>query len=207
MTTATVRIAQQSLVRIGATGAVDGPLSDIYGKCQNIAGGHIMYPANDGEGPHGRDRYRQRTFELENLTFELLDATEQPESLGPIEIFMNVYTSYYAADGSLVTPIRQYRGYLLDLSNPTWDRTTDSPRPLEMAINRLVYGGDADRRGLTPQTAALYADSLTGQLTSRLNGIGPVVDHYADILAAHGVTAPGDTGDSDDVVQTPPLGG
>jgi len=196
MTTPTIRIADQSIVRISTGGAAaTGSLTAIYGKAQSIAGGHIMYPANDGFGPAGRDRYWQRTFEIENLTFELLDASEQPESLGPAELFMNVYTSYYTSAGALVTPIRQYRGFFTDLSNPTWDRTTDNPRPLEMVVTRVIHGGNADRRGLTKATAALYADSRTGELSTRLDGTGPVVDHYSAILTAHGLTPTGVGGD------------
>ncbi len=190
MTTPITRIAQQSLVRISSTGAAEtGPLTGIYGKVQSIAGGHVMHPANDGFGPSGRDRYWQRTFELENLTFELLDASEQPESLGPAEINMNVYTSYYTAAGALVTPIRQYRGFFTDLSNPAWDRTTDNPRPLELVVTRVIYGGGADLRTLTKAGAALYADTVTGEYLTREAGTGTSQDHYNAILVAHGVVA------------------
>ena len=191
MTTPTIAVAHQSIVRIDpADASVSGPLTAIYGKVQNIAGGQIMYPTRDEFGPHGIHRTWDGTFSIENLTFELLDASEQPESLGPIVVHMNVYTTMYLADGTLASSIRQYRGRFLDLSWGQQDRTTQHPRPLKMAITRIIAGGNADRRGLTSATAALYADSETGEHSTRAGGTGTRVDHYGAILTAHGVTAP-----------------
>ena len=193
MTTPTSRIIQMSLGRVSDAGADIGalPLGDaVYGKIQNIAGGHIVYPHTDGFGAQGRDRYWNHTFELEPLTFELLEASEQPESIGPVEIYLNAYTSFkIPGAATFITRVRQHVGVLSIPANGSWDRTTDTPRPMTMELRRVVYGGGAARNVLTKSGAALYADTRTGELLNRVNGTVAQVDHYEAIRVAHGLAA------------------
>ena len=142
------RTVKFSLGRI-AENAADveaGTLSDaIFGAITNIAGGEVTHPHNDGYGPSGRDRYWNGTFEISDFTFDLIKASQNPHSLGPVQLSLEVYDSYYLDDGTLVTAKTRLRGSFMNPGNRTFARDTDSPSSLTFYPNQVIEGGDATR--------------------------------------------------------------
>ena len=190
MTTRTKRLANVSMGRVTADGSeVDGaPLGDqIYGKVNNIAGGAHVQRNNEGWGPIGPDNYPSETHAITDLTFDLVDCSEQPETLGPVDVYLNVYRSWRDDAGALVTHVKQFVGRFETEDGGTWDRDTDSVRPMIFKVYRLVFGGGQDLNELSIGEAGFYLDTHTGEYRTRENGTGPQVDHFAPMRAAHGV--------------------
>ena len=189
MTTRTKRLSNMSIGRVSADGdeVVNTPLGEIYGKANNFAGGELVDINNEGWGPIGPDNYPSETHSISDFTFDLLEASQQPETLGPVDIFLNVYRSWRNDDGTLQTNVRQYAGRFENKGNGTWDRTTESGRAQVFKPFRLIHGGGAGLDELSKGDCGLYIDTHTGEYLTRLNGIGPQVDHFAAMRAAHGV--------------------
>ena len=190
MTTRTKRLSNVSMGRVTADGSeADGtPLGDqIYGKVQNIAGGAHRQPHNEGFGPIGRDNYPNGTHEFTDFTFELLDCSEQPETLGPGDKYINVYRSWTDDQGNLVTNVRQFVGDFEEEGTEAWDRTTDNPRAMIFKVFRRVDGGGEGLNDLSKDECGFYLDTRTGEYRTRLNGTGPQIDHFAAMREAHGV--------------------
>lgn len=190
MTTRANRLIAVSIGRLSPTAEdVDsGVLSDeIFGSIHNVAGGEMIYPHNAGFGPAGPDQYWNGTFEISALTFDLYDASQQPESLGPVDVYLEVNRTWSSDGAAIVTGKRRYVGKFQTNGTGTWDRTTDSPRSMTFQPFRRIDGGNATRDAMAKDLAALYADTRTGELLTRENGTGSSVDHYALIRTAHGV--------------------
>ena len=190
MTTRTHRLANVSIGRVSAAGAdvATAPLGDqIYGKVNNVAGGEWVQRNNEGWGPIGPDNYPSETHAITDFTFDLLHCSEQPETLGPVDLYFNVYRSWRDDAGALVTNVKQFVGRLENHGAGTWDRDTDTPRSMVFKPYRLVHGGGAALNDLSKGNCGFYLDSRTGELLTRENGIGVQVDHFAAMRAAHGV--------------------
>ena len=190
MTTRTGRLANVSMGRVSATGADVGvaPLGDqIYGKVNNVAGGEIVDRNVEGWGPIGPDNFPNETHAITDFTFDLLEVSEQPETLGPVDVYMNVYRSWRKDDGTLATAVRQFVGRFETKGTGTWDRDTDTPRSMVFKAYRRVDGGTAALNDLSKANSAVYLDTHTGEYLTRENGIGVQVDHFAGMRAAHGV--------------------
>ena len=190
MTTRTHRLANVSIGRVSAAGAdlADAPLGDqIYGKVNNIAGGEHVPRNNEGWGPIGPDNYPSDTHSLTDFTFDLLHCSEQPETLGPVDLYFNVYRSWRDDMGELITNVKQYVGRLETQGAGTWDRDTDTPRSMVFKPFRLVFGGGEGLNDLSLDNCGFYLDTHTGEYRTRENGTGPQVDHFAAMRAAHGV--------------------
>ena len=190
MTTRTKRLANVSMGRVTTDGSeADGtPLGDqIYGKVNNIAGGAHMRPHNEGWGPIGPDNYPQDTHGLSDFTFDLIDCSEQPETLGEGDVYLNIYRSWKEDDGALTTNVRQYVGNFETEGTEAWDRTTDNPRSMVFKPYRRVDGGGEGLNDLSLDNCGFYLDTRTGEYRTRLNGTGAQIDHFAEMRAAHGV--------------------
>lgn len=183
---APTRVQALSIGRITDTAAdiEAGVLGDgIFGTVTNVVKPAIMLPHNDGFGPAGRDRYWNNTVELGDFSFDLLSASEAPESLGPVDLFFDVYET--RSDGK--TAIMRVVGKLQEAGTGTWDRTTDYPRTMTVYPYRRIDGGGGDLKDLTKANASVYLDTKTGEYLTREGGTGTQVDHFAEIRKAHGV--------------------
>ena len=190
MTTRTKRLANVSIGRVTDDGSDVGtaPLGDnIYGKVNNIAGGAHVQRHNENWGPIGPVQEANETHAITDLTFDLLDCSEQPESLGPVDIYLNIYRSWRDDAGALVTNVKQFVGRFETEDGGTWDRDTDNPRPMVFKSYRLIMGGGAALNDLAKANSAFYLDTQTGEYLTREGGTGPQVDHFAAMRTAHGL--------------------
>ena len=184
------RTVKFSLGRIGSDAAdvETGTLSDaVFGSITNIAGGETTYGYNDGYGPSGRDRYWNGTFQIEDLTFDLVNASQNPRSLGPAVLVLELYDSYYEDDGTLITAKIRYQGRFMNPGSRTFDRTTDSPMSLTFYPFELIEGGDANRSNMAKDQAAVYSNTRTGDHSTREGGTAARIDWVKDFRVAHGV--------------------
>lgn len=190
MTTRTKRLSNMSIGRVSDAGADvgDGPLGDqVYGKINQIAGGEHVRIHEEGWGPIGPDNYPSETHSLTDFTFDLLECSEQPETLGEVDLYLNVYRSWRDDAGALVTNVRQFVGRFETEGTGTWDRTTDTPRSMTFKPYRRIDGGGANLNDLSKDNCAFYLDTHTGEYRTRLNGTGAQVDHFAAMRTAHGL--------------------
>ena len=184
MTTSLDRIIQFSIGRIAANADdIDtGVLSDeIFGQVSGVTGGQVVPQFNDGYGPSGRDRYWNGRFNIEDLEFTLLKASERPEQLMAQVIYMELNESWRNAAGTLVTRRSRYSGMLRDDGAKALDLTTDSPRSLAIVVHQKIVGGGDAYQTMTKTGSDEYADTRTGEWY--VAG----TDQYAGIRTAHGV--------------------
>ena len=194
MAEATNRLVKYSISRIAAdattaAGDVGFLAGGSYGSTDKISGGEILYGINDGYGPAGMDRYWNGTFEINDLTWDIFDMLDDPDSLGPGVYAFEVYRTTNDDLGKKVTRVRQYKGTFRQVGTGTSDRTTDSERNLVFApFLRIDGADDTDGNGkdLSENNARLYADTRKGILKTNSNGTK--TDWMADFEAAHGIT-------------------
>ena len=172
--------------------ADDGDVLDnvaIEGEIRNVTGGEVTYPPVESSSGDSTDRYWGGRFELTDMTFELVAASERPESLGPGDVVLDLYVSWYEGT-ELKTQKEQLRGYFMNpAGNRTLDRTTDSPRTLTFVPYVHIWGGNADLQGITEDTASLYVQTRKPRVHKRrIDGVGTVIDDLAAVRVAHGIT-------------------
>ena len=154
----------------------------VYGKINNIAGGEVVDRHQESWGPAGPENYPDETFSLTDLTFDLLQASERPEDLSPLDdVYLNVYRSWRDDDAMLITSKRQYVGRFETKGTGTWNRDPETPRSLVFKVFRRIEGGGAAYQDLTKAGSANYTDARTGEYY-----VGGV-DVFAATRAAHGV--------------------
>lgn len=191
MTTPTSRVIAYSIFRATSVAGQDtttGTLSESnFGKMNNIGGGELVHGSNDGYGTAGPDRYWNGTIELTPFTFDIVEASDMPETLGPGPLTLNTYRTWRDSSGAEKTATRRYIGFFSSLGTGAWDRTTDTPRSMEFTPYVRIDGGGADFNTMEEENAALYVDTSKPVYRTRLNGTEASVDHYATIRTAHGV--------------------
>lgn len=188
-TTPISRLRYASIGRVGADESdIDtGVLSDeVLFKTNNHTGGELEYGINDGWGPSGDDPYWNGTFRITEWAFDLLDWSQQPETLGPVTMYFDRVITFTNADGTESHGIRRYVCFAQSFGTGTWDRTTDTPRTLRFRPFILIDGGGEARTSLAKTAAAVYANTRTGELGTRADGVGERVNHYSAVVAAHG---------------------
>ena len=182
MVTRTARLLNVVANIVSQAGAdvATGPLSEeIHGKIQNWNFGGIEHVINDGFGPVGIDAYWNGTTNLPECSFEIVDWTQALETIGPVDVFMEFEYPVRSAAGTLVTAMVRL-GFTFSLVGAfTWDRSTDTPRGMTLRPFELIIGGDANRQNLSADNAGCHINTRRGIYTTRLNGTGSQVDHYA----------------------------
>lgn len=184
------RVINFSLGRITDGGADQdaGVLGDpVFGEIENIAGGDVEYGVNESQSGDSTDRYWNGMFSLTDFTFDLLKASERPESLGPGELYLDLYVSWYEGR-TLKTQRERLVGFLMNPGSRTLSRPTDSPRSLTFVPYIHAWGGNEDLQGVGEEEASLYVKTRKPVvLRRRENGVGTSIDEYEAIKTAHGV--------------------
>lgn len=161
----------------------------IEGEVRNVSGGYPNYPPVESNSGDSTDRYWGGQFGIDDLTFELVAASERPESLGPTDIVLDLFESWY--EGTVLqTQQRRLRGYLMG-TEKTLDRTTDSPRTLTFVPYETIFGGGsgAVKGEITEEGAALFARTRKPRVhRHRPGGVGTSIDDLAAVRTAHGIT-------------------
>lgn len=162
---------------------------DIEGEIRNITGGEPDYPPVESTSGDSTDNYWGGQFSLQEMTFELVSASERPESLGPGDVVFDIYVSWYEGT-TLKTQLERVKGYLRNPAGTrTLDRTSDSPRTLTFVPYEHAWGGNADLQGVGEDEASLFVRTRKPRVHKRrLNGAGEVIDDLAAVRAAHGIT-------------------
>ena len=140
----------------------------IHGKAENIKIPDIVLPHNDRYGPIGTERDWNHTVELTDFTFDLLQANQVPESLGPVDLNFDIIQM-------LVTGKRRkfrVRGKLQTGGGPTNDRATDLPRTMTIFPYQYVIGGGASGA----DSIAEHQETLDKPSTSAATGAYSYVD-------------------------------
>ena len=184
MTTPTSRISNMTINRVSDAGAdvTEGLGDNVYGKINNIAGGEVVDINGESWGPAGPDNWPTETFSLTDFTFDLLEASEQPEKFSPLDdLYLNVYRSWRDKDNNLVTAKRQYVGRFETKGTGTWNREPDMPRSLVFKPFRRIEGGGTNYQDLSKTGAANYVDTHTGEYF-----VGGT-DIFAAMRTAHGL--------------------
>lgn len=176
-----------SIQRIPETPSAGGPLhiDNIWGQIENISGGEVVHGVNTSAVGDVEFRYSNRRRSITDLTFDLYQASDSPESLGDSFIVLRVIDSYELEDETEVSPIIEYQGFIMQVTR-TRDRSTDSPRTVTFVPQIIARGGDASRNNVTPEGAEEYLNTFTQIYRTREGGVGPSVDHSQTTRAAHG---------------------
>ena len=182
----TYRIGTMSITRVTSEGGDPGDSfaeeGRIHGKANNIVLPNIVAPHVDRFGPIGTHREWNYTVELTDFTFDLMDVSEAPESLGPVKLYFDVITSLsngfrkkHRIGGRIQTP-----------GNGSFDRSTDFPRPITIYPFLYVVGGglslQAHQEDIAEPTAGdtagpfAYVDIDKGIYRTRAVG-RPTVEH------------------------------
>lgn len=174
----------------GDPGDTFGEEDRIWGKCNNIILPAVSHPHIDGFGPIGTEPYWNETVELTQFTFDLLDASEAPESLGPVDLYFDI-----------VTPLsngfqKKHRigGKIQQGPTGTYDRAAEYPRNLIVVPFLFVVGGsqnslqanqtDIDEPSADDNTGPFsYADIREGKYLTRVVG-GKTIQHLPRLVSS-----------------------
>ena len=183
------RLHDFSVHRVPENAETDGPLhvDRVYGQIENIAGGVVVHGINTSEVGNAQFRYPNRRESLSDLTFEIHQANDNPESLGRARVVLRIVDSYDEENGDEISPIVEYTGFFQQVGR-TRSRTTDSPRAVTFIPQIIARGGDANRQNVTPVGCTEYLDTITQVYRTRLDGVGPSIDHTLATRRAHGVS-------------------
>ena len=135
------RASAMSITRVTSTGADPGDTfaeeGRIHGKANNIVLPNIVIPHLDYFGPIGTERAWNGTAELGDFSFDLLDASEAPEGLGPADLYFDVTTRL--STGIL----KKYRigGKFQTQGQGSYDRGAEFPRPMTVFPFLFIVGG------------------------------------------------------------------
>lgn len=164
-----------------------GPLTVgvVYGQIENIAGGEVVHGVNTSATGDAEYRYPNRRRSIEDLTFDIHQASDEPESLGSSLLLLRITDSYDDQSGAEISPLVELEGFFMRVAR-TRSRTTDSPRQPTFVPQQIARGGDANKRNVTPEGAAEFLDTRTQVYRTRVGGVGTSVDHSALTRAAHG---------------------
>lgn len=199
--TQTNRVTAMSIARVSATGADPGDTfgedGRIFGKVNNIVLPKVMLPHADRFGPIGVERDWTRLIGITDFSFDLLQASEAPEALGPIDCYFDGFQRM--TDGK----VRRFRigGKIADPGSGSYDRTVDYPRNIIAYPFLYIIGGGANWNVFTRPTttdnnghatgtyAALYADTRNGHYgTQARETNAPYIDHMKVIRVGFGLT-------------------
>ena len=160
----TIRTAAMTITRVGSDGAA--PASDsfaedgrIISKANNIVLSRIVHPHTEFFGEIGPEQDWDRTVSLTNLTFDLMEATEAPEALGPVELYFDIVEKMTNGKN------RKHRiGGRIQETGGTFNRAQEYPRSLTIVPFLLIVGGGAtladDQLAITRPTPGTASDAV-----------------------------------------------
>ena len=173
----TIRRASIVVTRAADSGVnVFAEGESVHGKAANIKLPDVVHPHNDRYGPIGMERDWNHTVELTDCTFDLLEANQAPESLGPVDLNFE-FTELFANGKRRKYRVRskmQTAGAAAD------DRTTDNPRTMTLFPYEYIMGGGAaiaehceslDKPTASSSTGAFtYVNTRDGEYWTRTPG-------------------------------------
>ena len=200
MTTRTNRVQAMAIARVSDTGADPGDSfgedGRIFAKCNNIILPHVGLVHIDYFGPIGPNPEWNGEVTLTQFTFDLFEASEAPESLGPIDLHFDAFQNM--ASGK----VREFRvaGKIQDPGSGTFDRTAEYPRNMVITPWRFIIGGGPNWDVLTKPAstddsgnasgtfASTYLDLRNGHYFTQAREAGaPCIDHFKAFRVASGV--------------------
>lgn len=200
MTTRTNRVQAMAIARVSASGGDPGDSfgedGRIFGKVNNIVMPHVVLTHVDYFGPIGVNPEWNGEVALTQFTFDLFEASEAPESLGPIDLYFDAFQNL--ASGT----VREFRvsGKIQEPGAGTFDRTAEYPRNMQITPWLYIMGGGpnwdvltkpavTDANGHAQGTfASSYVDIRNGHYFTQARGAGaPCIDHFKVFRVASGV--------------------
>lgn len=152
------------------TGTDDGVLGDrIYGQVMNIRGGNIVMTVVTSSNGGTELRYTNGTFRLEDLTFTLLDISEQPSKVLNQDIYFDRIVQWTNPSGEVKSRKVRFGGQLTDPGGDNLEFNSDSPRDLILMPFEKIEGGGENQNTMTTTGSALHANTRTGDLY--VNGV------------------------------------
>lgn len=178
-----------------------GPLAGLeaIGQIQPINFNGIEHVVNESAVGNAVFRYWSQRTNLPDLTFTLVQASQHPESLGPVT--MELLMSATWKEHVVAAPETEhgiacgFTGFFMNPGSRVFDLGTDSPRILTFVPHKLAIGGRSGSATFyddlsEPEGSAgamVYIDTSQQIYKTRLNGTGPAVDHHLATRTAMGL--------------------
>ena len=129
------------------------------------------------------------TFTISPLTFTLYQSIQRPETLGPRDVYLQLYESWYDSNEDLQIQVTRYAGVFTRYGG---NYRAEETRTMIFQPFLKIDGGGARRNVFLQESffsdaSALHVNTRTGRYLTREGGTGQQEDNAEGFRKAHGL--------------------